>query len=367
MKITCLIDALNLGGAQRAALLLSEGLVSRGHSVTLTTFDPAIPDFYVLKPGIDRARLPIETGICRWFDLKSQIRRFRALKSCVSSQAPDLIISFIDTANILTLAAFPSGIPPVIVCEQINPLYWRIGPHWRLLRRALYPLAEKVVMLTEDTALWAGSLRPRWAAVHIPNPVVPPVFSDGASRPDFFGPSFNLVALGRLHRQKGFDMLISAFAGIAGRFPQWRLTIIGEGPERGRLEKMVRETRMEGRVALPGVAEKPFDALKFADLFVMSSRYEGFGMVLAEAMACGLPAVSFDCPSGPGAMIRHGVDGLLVPPGDVRGLGRALEDLMSDDDGRRRMAERAAEIVRRFSFEKYLDDWEAIIKASARR
>ncbi|HOW88705.1 MAG TPA: glycosyltransferase family 4 protein [Elusimicrobiales bacterium] len=364
MKITCLIDALNLGGAQRAALLLLEGLSSRGHEITLTTFDPAMPDFYRLKPGINRVKLPVEPGICRWFDLRCQTRRFRALKACVSAQAPDLIISFIDTANVLTLAAFPSGRPPVIVCEQVNPLHWRIGPHWSLLRRALYPLSAAVVMLTEDTARWAASLRPGWPAVHIPNPVVPPVYSENISRPAFFGQDRNLVALGRLHEQKGFDMLITAFASVAGRFPRWQLTIIGEGPERKNLESLIRGSGLSGRVALPGVSEKPSDALRYADLFVMSSRYEGFGMVLAEAMACGLPAVSFDCPSGPGSMIRHGVDGLLVRPGDVAGLGSALAELMGDEEKRVRMASRASEIVERFSYGKYLDDWEKLIRSA---
>ena len=361
MKISCVLDSLGGGGAERVMIILAGGLADRGHDMTITTIDAAIPDFYAIDPRVKRVRVPLAPGVCRWFDIARQIRRVRALQSCVREQKPDLIISFVDTTNILALLAFPSGTPPVISCEHINPVYHPIGAHWRILRRLLYPRAARVVMLTEDTLAWARSLTPAWNVVAIANPVSAPVFSGNPARPDYFGKQKNILAMGRLAPQKGFDILMAAFAGIAKTFPEWRLTILGEGAERGRLEALRNTLGLTDRVSLPGTCRAAYDVLKHADLFVMSSRYEGFPMALAEALACGVPAVSFDCPSGPRFIIRHGVDGLLVPPENERKLSEALAELMADGEKRKGLADRAPEVIRRFSVEKYLDAWAKLV------
>lgn len=367
MNVTCVLDSLGGGGAERVMTHLAGGLARRGHRVTLTTIDSSVPDFYAVPEGVDRSAVAGTDGKCRWFQLGRQLRRLRALRRLISGQKPDIIISFVDITNILTLAAFRSTETPVIVCEQINPLYYHISPHWAILRRLLYPSAAKVVMLTEDTLKWARSFTPAGKAVAIPSPVPAPAFSENPAKPDFFGERRNLIAIGRLTRQKGFDILLSAFAGIAAGFPEWQLTIMGEGPERTRLETLRDGLGLSGRVTMPGTRPAPHDILKRADLFVMSSRFEGFGMALAEALACGVPAISFDCPSGPGLIIRHGVDGLLVPPGDEQGLAEAMSQLMSDDARREKMAARAPEVTQRLSLEKYLDAWETIMTESAAR
>lgn len=366
MKITCVIDALAIGGAQKVITRLAGGLACRGHEVTLITLTPSIPDFYAIPPGVKRITLPLDTGPHRWFNLRRQIRRFLALRAGLRAQFPDVIISFIDTTNILSLVISPSGIPPVIACERVNPEHNGIGPHWRLLRSILYPRAAKVVMQTEDTRKWARSLLLKWDAVAIPNPVFPPSVSDASPRPAFLSGHLNLMAMGRLNRQKGFDILLPAFASLAEKFPEWRLTILGEGPERAALEKSAEALGLEGRVLLQGAVDNPSEALKYADLFVLPSRYEGFPNALTEAMACGVPAVSFNCPSGPSEIIRNGIDGLLVPAEDGTALAAALETLMSDEGRRNAMAPKASEVIQRFSFEGFLDSWEELLNDTVR-
>jgi glycosyltransferase involved in cell wall biosynthesis len=167
--------------------------------------------------------------------------------------------------------------------------------------------------------------------------------------------------MGRLGKEKGFDLLIRAFAAIAGEHPRWDVTIFGEGPERGALAGEIERSGVAGRVSLPGRTTDTEGVLRGADLFVLPSRYEGFPNALCEAMACGLPVVAFDCRSGPATIVRDGVDGVLVPAENVDALSAAMARLIADPEGRRRMGARAAEVSDRFSVERIASLWGRIL------
>jgi len=170
-----------------------------------------------------------------------------------------------------------------------------------------------------------------------------------------------LLAVGRLGHEKGFDLLLIAFAVVAKKHPDWTLEIVGDGPVRAYLESCVRKHGLTERVRMPGFTRRPFDAMRRADLFVLSSLDEGFGTVLIEAMACGLAVVSFDCPSGPRHIIRDGIDGVLVPPRDAQAMAAALNHLIGDESERHRLAAKALEVVERFGVEKVMGMWEELI------
>jgi glycosyltransferase involved in cell wall biosynthesis len=170
-----------------------------------------------------------------------------------------------------------------------------------------------------------------------------------------------IVGVGRLSREKGFDLLIRAFACIAPWYPDWSLQILGEGPQRAELEDLADSLGVRDNVHLPGWVERPEPALLDAGVFALPSRYEGFPNALLEAMACGLPCVAAACDSGPAEIIRDGVDGLLVPPENVDAMADALKQLVSDDAQRMRLGRRAVEVTSRFSRDAFFTQWDAVV------
>jgi glycosyltransferase involved in cell wall biosynthesis len=170
-----------------------------------------------------------------------------------------------------------------------------------------------------------------------------------------------VVALGRLCKEKGFDLLLGAFARVAAKHPDWSLVVWGEGPLRLSLERIRDEVGLEGRAFFPGLTRQPFENMQQSDLFILSSRREGFPNALCEAMACGLPVISFDCASGPREIITDGVDGLLVPAEDEEALAVAIDRLLSNEEERKRLAANAQRVVERFSLPLVIGMWEALI------
>lgn len=165
------------------------------------------------------------------------------------------------------------------------------------------------------------------------------------------------AAVGRLVPVKGFDLLIQAWEKVAAVHPDWELDIWGDGPERGALERLVREKGLQGKVFLRGVTGDVQGRLLQSSMLVFSSLFEGFGMVLVEAMACGVPCVAFECPCGPRDVISPEMDGLLVPPGDVEQLSLAIIRLMEQPELRRSMGAAAREKAAHYALDAMAARW----------
>jgi glycosyltransferase involved in cell wall biosynthesis len=167
-----------------------------------------------------------------------------------------------------------------------------------------------------------------------------------------------VIAAGRLTKLKGFDRLITAYAQVAAKHPSWQLRIFGGGEQRRPLAQLVRELGVGDNVSLMGFTAQLPEEMGRASIFVLSSHAEGFPMVILEAMACGLPIVSFDCPTGPRAIVTHGSDGLLVGNGDIAGLATAISELITDDARRRELGARAFETSKRYETAATAALWE---------
>jgi glycosyltransferase involved in cell wall biosynthesis len=362
MKILLFIHSLHYGGAERVAMNLSSEWVAQGLDVSVVTLTSTASDFYKLHDSVERITLDL-AGATGGFAgaIFANACRMLALRRVLKQVRPDVVMGIETRPSILAILA-GLGLPcKVIATEHIHPPMLFEGKFWETLRRWTYPLADKVVGLTQKSRVWlqencnckSVSVVPN--SISLPIPVVEPVVAPqkvvGAERRV-------LLAAGRMAPQKGFDILIDSFARIASDFPAWDLVIVGDGDDRRALEARVAAAKLGDRVLLPGQVGNMPDWYERADLYVLSSRFEGFSMTIVEAMASGCAVVSFDCDAGPGDIITHGYDGLLVGAvGDPQELADALSTLMKDDEKRALMAERARAVVDRFSVARVFSLW----------
>ena len=361
MKIALVIPSLELGGAERTMSVLANAWAERGEEVTVLIFKHAEGPAYRLHDQVRLCSLDVSNVRSRHLlqALFRNFQRIRKLRHAIKKSYPDVVISFMDFPNVVALLATRGLRVPVVITEHGNPDYVDIGPVWDRLRRLTYPLADMLVCPTAQiVALFQTQIKVKGCG--IPNPVELPAAVVQSSPSPRENTSHVVVAMGRLVPQKGFDLLLEAFSRIAGRHPDWSVTIIGTGPLRDQLESQAKSLGLMHRVTLTGSLTDPFAVLRAADLFVFSSRFEGFGNALTEAMGCGLPVISFDCAAGPSDIIRHEIDGILVPPEDVAALAAAMDRLMNNPQERARLASRAPEVLTRFSLERILGLWQEL-------
>jgi len=367
MKIAMVISSLSAGGAERVAVLLARGLTARGHRVAIATIFGADGDFYATPEGVERVALDLG-GETRSLVEKVAVnaKRVAAIRRALGRLAPDVVVSFMPETNVLVVLAAWGKSVPVVVTEHADPRVFRLKPTWEMLRRVTYRRAARVVSVSAGVDDHFARLPDAKRAV-VGNPIPLDEIRAGEGTPVAVDWPHVVAAMGRLAPEKGFDVLIRAFARSAAELPDWGLVILGEGPERAVLESIVAELGLESRVCLPGVVDDPFATLRRADLFVLSSRSESFGNALVEAMACGLPVVATRCWARSPGLVRDGVDGLLVPPDDVDALAPPMAELMRDEARRKQMASEAAAAVERFDVPAVSRTWDELLRAIVER
>jgi glycosyltransferase involved in cell wall biosynthesis len=366
-RLALIIHALCEGGAQRVLSDMANHWARSGIHVTLVTLAPRETDILATDACVERVGLDLmrdSRGVLA--ALKNNLRRVVELRRALRQARPDYVISFIDQINVLTLVAALGLRLRVIVSDRVDPRRHPLGRAWSMLRRRFYRRCFATVVQTEAVREAIRPIVGRRPVYVIPNAVGADAVRGAPPRPigteGDRGRSRRLIAMGRLAPQKGFDILIDAFHSVAGRHPDWTLAIFGSGPSRNDLRQQIERLDLRERVRLHDWTDDPHLELSRADLFVLSSRYEGFPNVLLDAMACGLPVVSFDCPSGPADIVRHNVDGLLVEPENADALKVALDELMSNGPLRASFAARAVDVADRFSRDRFFARWDAVFR-----
>ena len=369
MRLLIYIHSLENGGAERVVANLANYWASLGWAVTVVTVAPQARDFYVLDAGVGRRCLDLAgQGGGLFAGIVRTARRARALRRVLREVQPAAALSAMHTANVV-LALAARGLPGLrtVGSEHNFPPKAPMGVVWETLRRHAYGHLHAVVALTHECAHWLERHSHALRVLVIPNPVVWPLSQHApqVSPATSCAPGRQiLLGVGRLSDEKNFATLIAIFARLAPLHPHWDLVILGEGVQRAALSAQVRAGGLGQRVFLPGSVGNMGDWYARASLYAMSSHFEGFPNTLVEAMAYGLPAVSFDCDTGPRDIIRHGIDGVLVAPGDIDGMTSALDTLMHDSRARARFAQRAVDARERFSIEKISRIWEAVFTPS---
>ena len=354
--MTVVIDALENGGTQRVAMHLLSAWVAAGHPVSVITLHDASNDYFKLPKeavrfvigGVRRSRTPL-AGVL------ANLQRIRRLRRALKASGPRAILSFITSTNILViLASLGLGIR-VVISERNDPLRQNPGLRWKVLRRMLYRLADIVTAnSTHAIDVMAGYV-PRRKLIMMPNPVLQP---DTIARPH---ESRTLINVGRLVPQKGQRIIVSAFARVSLEFSDWRLLILGEGPERRGLMKCIDDHKLGDRASLPGNVSDPTAHYNAAGVFVLASAYEGTPNALLEAMSHGLPCIVPD--NLPGALehVQDGISGLVYRAGNQDDLVRCLFLLIRDPSLRVRLGREARERMRAYSLERIVKVWNGLL------
>lgn len=353
-RLCFLTGTLNaLAGAERMTATIANGLAEQGYDVTiLSLWDTA--SCFMLHPSIQHEAL---------FEERPSFKRAYAatvagIRRHLKQHRIDVLIQ-VDT--MLSLFALPAALG-----LEVRHIAWehchfdedlgRRARRWA--RRLAARYCEQIVVLTErDRKRWMDALQPRSAVVYIPNPLPFPIPEQPAPRT-----SKTVLAVGRLVHTKGFDILLNAWAIVQQHAPDWKLMIVGEGEERPALEALRDRLGLGDSVTLPGIYPDITQAYEQASIFCLSSRYEGFGLVLIEAMAFGLPIVSTACETGPRELLEDGRDAVMVGVGDHLALANALVQLISNRSEVDRLGLSARRKAMQFSIGQIIWTWGTLLR-----
>lgn len=362
-ELLVVLPSLGGGGAERATLDLLRSLNRSRFHITLALFT---------RGGRFLAQLPADVPVV---DLRGRqsydARLIWRLSRLICTQQPQVVFSVLRYANLITLLAcrLAGTAVPVVINEQNLPsaefALFGGGAIKAQAMRWLYPGAAQVTCIARGIAseLVEKYGIPAQLVRVVPNPVdLPRVRSLGQIAPNH--PWFQLqqpvvVAVGRLHRQKGFDVLIRAFARVR-QSTACKLLILGEGDLRQELEQLINRQGLAEDVQLPGFQENPYSYMAHSSAFVLSSRYEGFGNVLVEALALGTPVVSTRCPVGPEEILEDGKTGNLVPPEDESALAAAVLRVLQDRQLRATLSSNGPPRAEVYGLERITAQYEAL-------
>lgn len=358
MRIAYCIHSLNLSGGMERVLSLKASRLAEdyGHEVYIVTASmkgrkPAFP----LSPKVNL----VDVGVSDRFG-PGLLTYGRRLDKVLTRISPDVTVSLCGN-DVYYVPSCKDGsikLAEFHFSHDKFMLKYGDGPYarWRTrkLEKALRKFHTLVVLTEADARTWREILP---SVKQIYNPLT---FSPSDSSPLT---SKRFIAAGRLEKQKDYPSMVTAWKKVTERHPDWTLDIFGDGHRKDEIEHMIAYAGLEGKVRLMGRSSDIRGEMLRSSGLLLSSRFEGFPMVLLEAAALGLPMVSFDCHYGPSEIVRTGENGILVPMGDTDAMAEAVCRLIEDEDLRRRLGEGAYASAQAFLPERVMDQWDSLFRS----
>jgi len=353
MKICFIIHNVTArAGSERAQTSLANALTTRGESISVwSMYGLGKPPKFQLVSDVK-----VSYGLKKpwpyfldypWLACKFAVHVIRLRPEWIVCTGTNRLI-------VALLAAFVTGIK-VTVWEHYPVSNSVTKPRGRLARIIASIVASRIVTLTRsDQNLYAALYAPAGTVTQIPNIVLTPGPTGAVRRKE-------VMAMGRLSHEKGFDLLLAAWAIAIERMPDWILRVVGDGQIREQLERQASTLGIEHCVTFAPFSDDPFSLYSECGIFVLSSRFEGLPFVLIEAMTCGAACISFDCPNGPREVIRNGVNGLLVPAERVDALASAIVKLGENPILRQRLGSAARNVSRPYSEPRVAARWHEVL------
>jgi glycosyltransferase involved in cell wall biosynthesis len=361
MKILFLIHSLGCGGAERALVNILKNLDRNEFSPQLVL----LASDTILKKDLPKDIPITKLGIEGSF---ATLRAVIPLAKIIKNQKPDVVVSFMCGANLIVLLTkfFMRFKAKVVLCEQ-NHLgeaiqNYRFHWLWKILIKKFYPKADTIIAvssgvkenLMREFRIPEGKIKVIFNSVDLKN------IETLVKAP--FQPLFKqyIISVGRLVKQKNYPLLLEAFTKINKEY-DIGLIILGEGKERENLEILVHDLGLNGKVLMPGVVDNPFPWLAYGKVFVLCSKYEGFGNVIIEAMACRIPVVATRCPSGPEEIIDDGITGFLVENNNAEKLKEAILKFLENPSLAKKITEKAFKEVKKWDIKKITKKYENLL------
>ena len=351
MKIVFVLPSLGAGGAERTVVNLVKYLTkSASLNITVLTLIKS-PDFYELDPKVDRVRMDFTGRSGSIFEI---ISRMLKVRKAIRSLKPDWVVSFMTPVNTFVLISLVFSSINVIVSERNDPKE-QLSKFQLFYSCWVYHfMAYKLIVQTYGVLNIYNRIVALSKIIVIPNAITKTTkYWKGGSK----NPKFQIIAVGRLHYQKGYDILINIFAHSDFCRKFCMLKIYGEGEQESSLEYLIIDLKMSECIKLMGGSNYIDDQLIRADLFVSSSRYEGFPNVLLEALSLGVPTVAMDCDFGPSEIIEHEYSGLLVPINESNHLGEAIHILLENEELKKSISKNAIKSTEKYFPEKIMPLW----------
>ena len=363
-----------LGGTERVLSIKINWLASHGYKVILVTYEqgchpiilslhPNVTIININTPIYSLSKYPLFLRYFKYIRMKATFQS--RLKDVVEEFHPDIVLTIAGCMNVIK-EIYKSCKHAKIIMES-HETYHSVTKEYMYRENPVLRIAAKLYdnqninilnRLSRIVTLTQGDADEWRKHISTPIEIIPnPLTHYPASITNSQRPYCRIIAAGRIENVKGFDKLIKAFAIIADKCPQWRVDIFGKGSKESCLQSLIAQYRLENRIAILPPTKDIYIEYQKSDFYVLSSQHEGLGMVLLEAMSCGIPCLSFDCDYGPREIIKNGVTGLLVENGNNVKLAEGILWMINHPYERIQMGEKARESVKRYQTDYIMLQW----------